>query len=158
VARDPEFRAHLFSAIAERGATAAGAVASAESTFTAMLAATGSALLRERALDIRDVCVQLLREAYGEAVGAQETILAENAVCIADVMTPGQFLALDASRLKGLVLAHGGTTSHTVILARARGVPTLVGVDGVEAAGLHGRRVIVDADLGVLVTEAGPAV
>ncbi len=158
VARDPEFRAHLFSAIGEFGATAAGAVASAESTFTAMLAATGSVLLRERALDIRDVCVHLLREVYGEAVGGQETLLAEDAVCIADVMTPGQFLALDPSRLKGLVLTHGGTTSHTVILARARGVPTLVGVDELDAAGLRGRRVIVDADLGVLVTEAGPAV
>ena len=68
----PSSAAHLVSAIGERGATAAGAVASAESTFTAMLAATGSVLLRERALDIRDVCVHLLREVYGEAVGAQE--------------------------------------------------------------------------------------
>jgi fructose-specific PTS system IIA-like component len=157
VARDPEFSAHLARAIAERDATAGGAIASAERTFTAMLAATGSALLRERALDIRDVCVQLLRELYGDAVGAQRTVLSEDSVCVADVLTPGQFLALDAERLKGLVLAHGGTTSHTVILARSRGVPTLVGV-GQEAAGLHGCRVIVDGDLGLLVAGANQAV
>lgn len=152
VARDPGFRQHLDKAILERRLTAAGAIASAERTFTAMLAATGSALLRERALDIRDVCVQLLREIYGQAVGGEETVLEADSICVADVLTPGQFLALDARRLKGLVLAHGGTTSHTVILARSRGVPTLVGAAGVEGAGLHGRDVVLDADLGVLVT------
>jgi fructose-specific PTS system IIA-like component len=152
VVRDPEFRHHLRGAILERGLTAAGAISSAEHTFTAMLAATGSALLRERALDIRDVCVQLLREIYGSAVGGNDIVLEADSVCLADVLTPGQFLALDARRLKGLVLAHGGTTSHTVILARSRGVPTLVGVSGLEGADLDGRPVIVDADLGVLVT------
>jgi multiphosphoryl transfer protein len=157
VARDPEFGGHLAEAIRERGFTAAGAVASAERTFTAMLAATGSALLRERALDIRDVCNQLLREIYGEASCGQDVVLADDSICIAELLTPGQLLALDASRLKGLVLGHAGTTSHTVILARSRDIPTLVGVDGLSAAALNGRPVIVDADLGVLVTDVTEA-
>ena len=67
VARDPEFGGAIVRGIRERGLTAAGAIAEAEAQFSEMLAATGSAVLRERALDIRDVCRALLREVYGDA-------------------------------------------------------------------------------------------
>jgi fructose-specific PTS system IIA-like component len=152
VARDPGFRRRIEAAIREDGRTLAGAIEAADAHFSAMLSSTGSQLLRERALDVRDVCVELLRQAYGERVRADQVRLAGDSVCVADTLTPGQFLALDRTHLKGLVLAHGGTTSHTVILARSFGIPTLVGVAGADAAVPDGREVIVDADLGVLVT------
>ncbi|MCS5873832.1 hypothetical protein LN650_20900 [Klebsiella pneumoniae subsp. pneumoniae] len=37
---------------------------------------------------------------------------------------PSQFLELDKTHLKGLLLRSGGTTSHTVILARSFNIPT----------------------------------
>jgi fructose-specific PTS system IIA-like component len=152
VARDPEFGEAIARAIREQGLTAAGAIADAEARFSEMLAATGSALLRERALDIRDVCRALLREVYGEELPPDDVLLTGDAICVAETLTPGQFLALDRQRLRGLVLAHGGTTSHTVILARSGGIPTLVGVAGLGAAALDGQEVVVDADLGAVVT------
>ncbi|HEX7486570.1 MAG TPA: phosphoenolpyruvate--protein phosphotransferase [Vicinamibacterales bacterium] len=152
VARDPEFSRTIVHAIRARGCTAAGAVAEAEAQFTGMLAATGSAVLRERALDIRDVCRALLHQLYGKALPRDEIGLSGDSVCVAETLTPGQFLALDRQWLKGLVLAHGGTTSHTVILARAGGIPTVVGVEGLDAAALDGQDVVVDADLGIVVT------
>jgi multiphosphoryl transfer protein len=152
VARDPELRDALVAAVLGRGATAAGALGDAEARFTGMLAASGSALLRERALDIRDVCRQLLREVYGEAVDLGAVRLTADAACVADSLTPGQFLALDRRYLKGLALAHGGTTSHTVILARSFGIPTLVDVTDIASAAPEGQEAVVDADLGVLVT------
>ena len=158
VARDPEFAGTIARGIRERGLTAAGAIAEAEAHFSGMLAATGSAVLRERALDIRDVCHALLREVYGEALPADGIVLEADAVCVADTLTPAQLLALDREHVKGLVLAHGGTTSHTVILARARGIPTIVGVEGLDAAALDGHDVVVDADLGAVVTGLTPAV
>ena len=152
VARDPEFSQAIVHALRTRGRTAAGAIVDAESLFTGMLAATGSALLRERALDIRDVCRDLLAEVYGPALREPVAVLTRDSVCVADTLTPGQFLALDRRWLRGLALAHGGTTSHTVILARSQGVPTVVGVSGLDAAALDGQEVVVDADLGVLVS------
>ncbi len=152
VARDPEFSRTIAQAIRDRRFTAAGAVAEAEAEFSAMLAATGSALLLERALDIRDVCRALLDEVYGSAVARDEVALTADSVCVADTMTPGQLLALDRRFVKGLVLAHGGTTSHTVILARSSGIPTVVGVAGLDAAAIAGQDVVVDGDLGVVVT------
>jgi phosphoenolpyruvate-protein phosphotransferase len=158
VARDPEFRNRLAIAVRERNFTAAGAIAEADAYFSTMLAATGSLILRERALDIRDVCGQLLRQVYGSAVtGSGDPRLVSDTVTVADAMTPGQFLALDRRYLKGIVLGQAGTTSHTVILARSFGIPTLVGVSGADGAGIDGQDVVVDADLGVLVTRVPAA-
>ena len=156
VARDPEFHTRLETSLDEEHATAAAAIAAAEQHFTSMLRATGSALLRERALDVRDVCRELLHEIYGEHLARAAVVLPDRAVCVAETLTPGEFLALDRSRLAGLVLAHGGTTSHTVILARSFGIPTLVGVEGVGGMALGD--VIVDGDLGILVTAITPPV
>ena len=155
VARDPEFRQRLEAAVRERGCTSAGAIAEAEAHFTAMLVATGSVLLRERALDLRDVCFQLLRQIYGGVVRDEVARLTTDSVCLADALTPGQLLALDRRSLRGLVLAHGGTTSHTIILARSFGIPTLVGVPeaaSLDGARLDGQDVVVDGYLGILVT------
>jgi multiphosphoryl transfer protein len=152
VARDPEFGGIIARAIREHGLTAAGAIAEAEAFFSDMLAATGSAVLRERALDIRDVCRSLLRQVYGKALPPDGVALTADAVCVAETLTPGQFLGLDRKWMRGLVLGHGGTTSHTVILARSSGLPTLVGVTSLDVAALDGQEVVVDANLGAVVT------
>jgi phosphoenolpyruvate-protein phosphotransferase len=155
---DPEFRRRLEASIRESGCTVAGAIESADAYFTAMLFGTGSQLLRERALDVRDVCVALLRQAYGAAVRPHEVALTGDSVCLADSLTPGQLLALDRRHLKGLVLGHAGMTSHTVILARSFGIPALVGVPHTGDLADGNADVIVDADLGALVANPTPAV
>ena len=157
VARDPEFRAKLHESLRQPGRTAAGAIADAETHFTAMLAASESALLRERALDVRDVCFQLLRQIHGKEAVTADLKLPGAAIVVAETLTPGQFLRLDRSRLKGLVLGHAGMTSHTVILARSFGIPTLTGVPDLASARLDGAEGIVDGDAGLLVTDlTGP--
>ncbi|RPJ63688.1 MAG: HPr family phosphocarrier protein, partial [Acidobacteria bacterium] len=158
VARDPEFRERLRRGVAAGGMTAAGAIQEAEEYFTVMLLASESALLRERALDVRDVCRQVLRAVYGEAAGRDAVVLEDASICVATTLTPGQFLSMDRRLLQGLALVDGGTTSHTVILARSFGIPTLVGVHGLDPAALEGRDAVLDAGLGVLFTSVNPGV
>jgi fructose-specific PTS system IIA-like component len=153
IARDPEFRAKLHEALRQRGRTAAGAIADTEAHFSGMLRASESALLRERALDIQDVCFQLLIQIYGKvAASAADVHLTGDSVVVAETLTAGQLLALDHGLLKGLVLGHAGTTSHTVILARSFGIPTLTGVIELAGTRLEGSEAVVDAELGLLVT------
>ncbi len=158
IARDPALREYLVGTARETGCSAAGAIAAADEHFSTMLAASGSLLLRERALDIRDVCGQLFQVIYGGGGQGERTRLTENAICVADNLTPGEFLSLDREFLKGLVLAHSAFTSHTIVLARSFGIPTITGVTGVGNTALDGCEVVVDADLGVLVTTDSPAV
>jgi len=152
VARDPEFRARLHEALRRDARTAAGAISDTEAHFTSMLEASDSALLRERSLDIQDVCFQLFRQIYGKAAAATEVTLTEDSIVVAEILTPGQFLGLNRKFLKGLVVGHAGTASHTVILARSFGIPTLIGVTQLAGARLHGQEGVVDGECGLLVT------
>ena len=156
LARDPEFQFCLREAVQHRGLSVADAAAQAEVRFTALLAASGSELLRERALDLQDVCFDLLRLVYGPAVAAVP-LLAEDSVLAAETLTPGQFLALNRPFLKGLVLAHAGATSHTVILARSFGIPTVIGVEDLGGLRSQTPEAVVDGDLGALVTALTPS-
>ena len=156
IARDPEFHGRLHAAIDRHKRTVAGAIADAEAHFSAMLADSGSELLRERALDIQDVCRQLLRQVHGDAIGATEIQLLADTIIVAESLTPSQFLALDRHFLKGLVLGHAGSTSHTVILARAFDIPTLTGVN-LAGVNYDNQDAVLDADAGVLVTELNDA-
>ena len=138
------------------GRSAVQAVSAASDHFAATLAASSSEYLRERSLDVRDVAGQLLQVLCGAtAEAARATVLDGPSVVVAESLTPGQFLGLDRAHLRGLVLSHGGTTSHTVILARSMGVPTVVGVTTALPAG---RPVTVDADRGVVVVDPPEAV
>lgn len=140
-----------------QGGTAARAIVAAVDEFSERLRQSESAYLRERALDLQDTGASLLTEIYGPAAVVQTPPLESPAVIVADSLTPGQFLALDRRHLRGLVLQHAGATSHTVILARAAGLPTLTGVEGATHLPA-GEPVILDANLGVLVPAPNEAV
>ncbi len=151
IARDVDFQSSLRAAVIERQRTVAGAIEETEAHFSKILAASGNEMLRERALDIQDVCQQLLREIYGDAAKTAEVKLTADSVVVAESLTPGQFLALDRKFLKSLVLASAGGTSHTVILARSFNIPTLAGVAELAAIQFGDQEIVVDADAGALV-------
>lgn len=151
IARDEEFRWSLHAAVVKHKRTAAGAIEQAEASFSKMLADSGSEQLRERALDIQDVCRQLLHEIYADAARDGEIKLTANSVVAAESLTPGQFLTLDRKFLKGLVLASAGGTSHTVILARSFNIPTLAGVAKLSTIRFDEEDAVVDAEAGALV-------
>lgn len=77
---------------------------------------------------------------------------------MADELTPSQFLELDKNHLKGLLLKSGGTTSHTVILARSFNIPTLVGVDIAALTPWQHQTIYIDGNAGAIVVEPGESV
>lgn len=105
--------------------------------------------------DVRDVCFQLLQQIYGEQRFPAPGKLTQPAICMADELTPSQFLELDKNHLKGLLLKSGGTTSHTVILARSFNIPTLVGVDIDALTPWQQQTIYIDGNAGAIVVEPG---
>ncbi len=128
LAGDTSLREHLLAGVST-GLSCAEAIVASANHFCEEFARSSSSYLQERALDVRDVCFQLLQQIYGEQRFPAPGKLTQPAICMADELTPSQFLELDKNHLKGLLLKSGGTTSHTVILARSFNIPTLVGVD-----------------------------
>ncbi|WP_459177300.1 phosphoenolpyruvate--protein phosphotransferase [Ewingella americana] len=150
--RDQVFRDQLLLQI-EEGKSCAQSIVGTAAYFSQQLGLSSSAYLRERELDIRDVSFQLLQHIYGEQQFASQLALNEPSICLVDELTPSQFIELDKRYLKGLLLGSGGSTSHTVILARSFNIPTLVGVNTQALQPYLNQTVQIDGDLGLVACE-----
>ncbi len=102
--------------------------------------------LQERASDFRDlgrrVLAQLQRCLREEIVYPKRTIL------IGEEITASALAEVPEGFLVGVVSSKGANSSHVAILARALGVPTVMGVRGLKVEHLAGRAVIVDGFFG----------
>ncbi|WP_336216224.1 phosphoenolpyruvate--protein phosphotransferase [Enterobacter sp. P82] len=157
LATDTSLRQHLLAGVSQ-GLSCAQATIATANHFCDAFSHSSSSYLQERVLDVRDVCYQLLQHIYGEQRFPAPGQLTQPTVCLADDLTPGQFLELDKTLLKGLLLKSGGTTSHTVILARSFNIPTLVGVDSEGLLQWRNQPVFVDGNAGAVVVNASDAV
>ncbi|MDG6399676.1 phosphoenolpyruvate--protein phosphotransferase [Pseudomonas quasicaspiana] len=86
-------------------------------------------LLAERAADLRDVGRRVLAQICGiENVAAPD----EPYILVMDEVGPSDVARLDPAQVAGILTARGGATAHSAIVARALGIPALVGAgDGV---------------------------
>ena len=85
--------------------------------------------LRERAVDLRDISRRLQRCLSGTTASGT-AFLDEPKVLVSEDLTPSDTAALDRSKILGIATDLGGQTSHAVIMARASGVPAVVGLRG----------------------------
>ena len=139
------------------GAGAATAWAAAIDRVAAALAALPDPYLRARAGDVRAVRDQVLRRLLGEA-GPDGSLADVCGVVVAADLTPAQAAGLDPARVAGLVLAVGSPTAHSAILARARGVPAVVGAGPAVLDTVEGTTVALDGATGELVIDPDEAV
>jgi len=135
------------------------AVITAAAAFCEMLNRSSSKYIKERVLDVLDITTQLLVAIYGEASLPKNSLDINSAsIIFADSLTPSKFLIIDKKHLAGMVLTATGKTSHTAILARSLGIPTLTDID-FTALNLDGQQdIIIDGDPGILITGADDSV
>lgn len=157
LATDTSLRQHLLEGV-NHGLSCAQAIIASTNHFCAEFARSSSSYLQERALDVRDVGFQLLQDIYGEQRFPAPGQLTQPSICMAEELTPSQFLELDKTQLKGLLLQSGGTTSHTVILARSFNIPTLVGVEIDALTPWQNQTVYLDGNAGAVIVAPGEAI
>jgi phosphotransferase system enzyme I (PtsI) len=112
--------------------------------------------MAERVSDVYDVEKRLLRNLIGakrESLGT----LTEPVIIIAHDLSPSQTASLDRSKILGFATDIGGRTSHTTIVARAMGIPAVVGLKTITAELSGGDMVIVDGHRGVVVIDPDEA-
>jgi phosphoenolpyruvate-protein phosphotransferase len=116
------------------------------------LAGLKNELLSERAQDVRDVLDRVLRNLSGDRAASLMKRLPEHPVILlAEDLTPSETVTLDPARVVGLVTIAGGPTSHTAILARTLGIPSVVGLAAAAEGIRTGTPLILDGDAGVIV-------
>jgi phosphocarrier protein FPr len=109
--------------------------------------------LRERAADVLDVGRRVLGHLAGS--GSAAPTLADAGVLVAEDLTPGQTAALDRALVRGIATARGSATSHAAILARAFGIPAVVGLGPALLATADGTPLVLDGDAGTVAVDPG---
>ncbi|MGH8412261.1 MAG: HPr family phosphocarrier protein, partial [Pseudomonas sp.] len=132
----------------DQGKSAAFAWNSATEATATLFQGLGNALLAERAADLADVGQRVLKLILGVQDSAWD--LPEQAILIAEQLTPSQTASLDTRKVLGFVTVGGGATSHVAILARALGLPAICGVPAQVLELANGKQVLLDADKGEL--------
>ena len=136
------------------GAAAARAWHDAAAQAAAAFRALDDDYLRERAVDVEDV---------GRAVVARLTgtdaapVLAGSGIVLAEELTPREAAALDPERALAVATERGGATGHAAIVARALGIPAVVGLGPALAQIADGTELALDGDAGSIAIEPDAA-
>jgi phosphocarrier protein FPr len=137
-------------AIHDDGSSAPAAWRAAVEDAANAFAALDDAVLRERAADVRDVGRRVLAHLAGEG---SAPAIAEPGILVAGELTPGETAALDRALVRGIATATGSATSHAAILARALGIPAVVGLGPAILAVAEGAALVLDGDQGAVIVE-----
>jgi len=150
---DPDLLDDVRSRV-DGGQAAAPAWSAATTRIAGQLAELPDPYLQGRAADIRAVGDQVLRALLGVgSTGPHGT-----GVLIAADLTPAEAAELDRERVAGVLLAFGSPTSHGAILARARGIPAVVGAGAGVLDVADGTFVALDGTTGEVVVDPSKAV
>lgn len=137
----------------EDGLAAESALKQVVDEYVAAFLAVTDGYLRERAADVRDIGQRLLRNLLGHE--ERERGFADDVVLVAHDLTLTDLTLMERDRLKGIVLATGGVTSHASILAKSFEIPTVVGVGHITDVLHEGDEMIVDGNSGVVYVNPG---
>jgi phosphotransferase system enzyme I (PtsI) len=153
MAGDPSLAARV-EQLAGQGRPAARAVWEAFAAYRERLAAAGG-YLAARVADLDDVRDRAVALLLGVPVpGVPDP--GHPFVLVAVDLAPADTATLRGDRVLGFVTEQGGPTSHTAILARAMGVPAVVGCEGAHGLA-DGTRVVVDGGSGVVLVDPDDA-
>lgn len=123
-------------------------------TMAKLQSSVANHLLAERAADLRDVGQKVLSALTGQKLPSEPD---SPYVLIKEDLMPSDVASLDPARVAGILTAVGGASSHSAIVARALGIPALVGA-GAEVLNIdQGAKVLMNAGEGWFVVEPSEA-
>ena len=148
-ASDPAL-AQSINTLIEQGKTAERAVLEGFGAVEEMFKAIGG-YQGERAADLHDVGQRVIADLMG--VPAPGVPVSDTpSVLVAEDLSPADTAGLDLDKTLAIVTSQGGPTSHTAILARARGIVAVVSAAGADDL-KNGETVIVNAAESTITTE-----
>ncbi len=125
-------------------------------TFAQQMEMMGDEYLSARAADIRDVGKRVLRILGGKD-DTDLSGLAAPSIILAQDLTPSDTARLDKRYMLGFATAEGGPTSHTAILAKALGLPAVVGCGSALMEIAAGTEILIHGSQGELVASPDEA-
>ncbi len=147
--QDPMMADNIMAKIEELG-NAPQAVLKAAEEQAVMFEQMEDEYFAARAVDLRDVGKRVAKYILGvkePEIGDEKVILCGREI------EPSVIAGMETEKIAGVLLGSGSTTAHAVIIAKARAIPTIVGLnkeDRIDKIS-DGDRVIMDGERGVIV-------
>jgi len=152
VLADPTIVDPMKALIREQTVTAEFAVYRTFSDLADRFAAMTDSAFTTKVNDITDLASRVLRHLIGEHRSRLDD-LDDEAVVVAEDLTPSQTAGFDRSKVVSLATDLGGRTSHTAIVARALEIPAVVGCQVITEIAVDGQPVIIDGDRGLVILD-----
>lgn len=128
------------------GKSADTAIRLTRDKFCKVFGELGDEYLSARVADVKDISAQLIKNLSGD-VSIKKEKDNEPYILVASDLTPSETVGLDSEKILGFVTFGGTPSSHTAILARAMGIPAVVGTGKIDSS--------YDGELGLLNAEKG---
>ena len=132
------------------GVIAEDAVDNVCTMFYQIFSAADDELTRQRATDVSDIKTGLLKI----LLGVEEIDIAKvekGSILVACDFTPSMTSKINPKNVEGVIGEIGGVTSHSAIIARALGIPCILGVKDAASVIKTGDELIVDAVRGEII-------
>jgi len=123
--------------------------------FADRFRASKDATFNTKANDIDDLAVRVLHHLVGTGRQRLQNI-APGTIILARDLTPSQTAAFDRAKVVGFATDLGGRTGHTAIVARALGIPAVVGCQNLTAPANDGDTVVLDGEKGLVIVNPSP--
>jgi phosphotransferase system enzyme I (PtsP) len=148
ILEDPAIIQQIENLIRKEGYVAEYAIRLVFERYLETISKIDDSYLRERTTDVKDAAQRLLENLSGAP--DQHLEIPNDAVLVAQDLSPADLSMLEGDKFRGIVLATGGVTSHASILAKSFEIPSVVAVEGLMDRVHRGDLVIVDGNSGGL--------
>ena len=156
IAADDELRDEVVATI-NTGSDAVTSVIGAATKIAAQFGQVDDPYLNARADDVQAVGRQICLALLGQADVSLDDI-PEGAILIAEDIGAWDLARAPLKRIGGIVCGHGGATSHIAIIARAHGIPAVLGM-GRQVEQLRAtKQIALDGHRGQVVADPNPDV
>ncbi len=135
----------------QRGNWAQGALREVIEKHVTHLESMDNEYLRERAVDVKDLGHRVL--AYLQRNERTLPEYPEHSILIGEELSAADLAEVPEGCLAGVISAKGSSSSHVAILARAMGVPTIMGVSDIPLHELQDKEIIIDGYYGQIYVE-----
>lgn len=124
---DPAIIGETVKAMSTTGLNAEHCFSSTARRYIDFFAGLEDDYLKERVSDIRDVTQRVLKNLMGVSLQSSSSRFAGR-IIVAEDLTPSETTTFERSRVLALLTDMGNRTSHAAIVARAMGIPAVVGL------------------------------
>jgi phosphoenolpyruvate-protein phosphotransferase (PTS system enzyme I) len=142
--QDPELMNQTLDFVQETKKNSFFAFQKVSEQYALSLLALDDLYLSARADDIRMLTELVIRIGLGQEHSPENWN--EQAILVAHHLSTQQLSTIKQENLAGIVLVEGGLTDHTAILAKAMGIPLLIGVENNVMKIANGSISILDSD------------